>query len=369
MISNATPKLQTPHSGFHWDGAQHPFFEGWYFRVTLPQGEHTFAFMYAIQDPGGDTPHRGGSAQVLGPDQDYLCRPFPGLSGFWAWPHALGLGQGRPTQATQRPRYLQPSVFNDQIAEGYQVTATQHQGQLYDPRTQDWIRWHYQTQPVYGWGHPQQRQQSTAGWLSRWHIFEPGWQILMAHGLATGWVDWRGERFTFQEAPAYAEKNWGGAFPQRWFWLNCNRFGVDPDDDSDLTLTAGGGRRQVLAWMESAAMIGIHYRGQFYEFVPWNASVSWAIQPWGAWQMQAENAHYRVELVATAEGQHPTQVRAPTAQGMAWVCRDTTQGHLSLKLWKYHLGEWILGLEAQSHLACLEVGGSLWTQPWVGKTG
>jgi len=23
-------------------------------------------------------------------------------------------------------------------------------------------------------------------------IFEPGWQILMAHGLATGWIEWNG---------------------------------------------------------------------------------------------------------------------------------------------------------------------------------
>ncbi len=28
--------LQTPHSEYHWDGSNNRFFEGWYFRVTLP---------------------------------------------------------------------------------------------------------------------------------------------------------------------------------------------------------------------------------------------------------------------------------------------------------------------------------------------
>jgi len=38
--------------------------------------------------------------------------------------------------------------------------------------------------------------------------------------------------------PQLIEKNWGGAFPQKWFWLNCNSF----DGEPDLALTAGGGR-------------------------------------------------------------------------------------------------------------------------------
>ncbi len=29
--------LQIPHSGYHWDGDSDRFFEGWYFRVTLPE--------------------------------------------------------------------------------------------------------------------------------------------------------------------------------------------------------------------------------------------------------------------------------------------------------------------------------------------
>ena len=79
----------------------------------------------------------------------------------------------------------------------------------------------------------------------------------MAHGLATGHIDWGGRRYAFADAPFYAEKNWrvrkgvafaceskghaltalllfhasrrGGAFPRKWFWAQCNAFEGEPD--------------------------------------------------------------------------------------------------------------------------------------------
>ena len=84
--------LETPHSGYHWDGSDRRFFEGWYFRVTLPAYRQTFAFMYSIDDPLGGTANAGGCAQILGPDDSYFCRTFPDVAGFWATPRQLGLG-------------------------------------------------------------------------------------------------------------------------------------------------------------------------------------------------------------------------------------------------------------------------------------
>ncbi|MDB9354927.1 tocopherol cyclase family protein, partial [Nodularia spumigena CS-587/03] len=45
---NLLQSTQTPHSGYHWDGSSRSFFEGWYYRVTLPHCGQTFAFMYSI---------------------------------------------------------------------------------------------------------------------------------------------------------------------------------------------------------------------------------------------------------------------------------------------------------------------------------
>lgn len=45
-------------------------------------------------------------------------------------------------------------------------------------------------------------------------------QVMMSHGLASGWIEWGGKRYEFQGAPAYAEKNWGGGFPTKWCWVS-----------------------------------------------------------------------------------------------------------------------------------------------------
>lgn len=60
---------------------------------------------------------------------------------------------------------------------------------------------------------------------------------MMARGLASGWVEWDGQRTEFQAAPAYWEKNWGGGFPDRWFWVQCNSWDTA---GCDAALTAVG---------------------------------------------------------------------------------------------------------------------------------
>lgn len=359
LLPNSANSTQTPHSGYHWDGNSRRFFEGWYYRVTLPECGQTFAFMYSIEDPKGGKPYSGGAAQVLGPDDEYLCRTFPDVSRFWASRDRLGLGHWGKTDLSSEPIWLIPDEFERHVQEGYQATATWHQGAIYDPATGHYCRWQHDIKPVYGWGNAGGLQQSTAGWLSFLQIFEPGWQILMAHGLATGWIEWNGKRYEFTNAPAYSEKNWGGAFPKKWFWLNCNSF----DGEPDLALTAGGGRRGVLWWMESVAMVGLHYRGKFYEFVPWNSQVSWNIQPWGRWEMQARNEKFEIELSATTD-RPGTLLRAPTEQGLVFACRDTMQGLLNLELRELGAKNSETILKAHSFLCGLETGGGAWEEAW-----
>lgn len=355
--NNFLDLTQTPHSGYHWDRSSRRFFEGWYDRVTLPDCGQTFAFMYSIEDPTGGKFHSGGAAQILGPDDQYLWRTFPDVRTFWADSSKLALGHWGKTDLAIQPIFLLPDEFNQHIKEGYQATATLNQGTIRDPATGNYCRWHYEIKPVYGWGNKGELQQSTAGLLSSLQIFEPGWQILMAHGLASGWIDWNGKRYEFTNAPAYREKNWGGAFPKRWFWVNCNCFEGEPD----LALTAGGGRRGVLWWMESVAMIGVHYRGKFYEFVPWNSKVSWQIQPWGNWQMQATNSQYQVTLVGTTD-LPGTPLRAPTENGLIFACKDTMRGEVRLEVRSRDSATPIL--TAFSSLCGLETGGSPWDDAW-----
>jgi len=363
-------KQMMPHSGYHWRGQRSRFFEGWYLRLTLPNIAQTFAFMYSIDDPAGGTPLSGGVAQILGPDEVYYCRTFPEVTQFWAWPHQLGLGHWRKTAIVKgRAGCLPPSTFLSEVKEGYQLSAEQHQGRLLKPNGEIQAQWNYQIEPVVSWGRP--NPQATAGWLSYLPVFEPGWQVLMAHGWATGWIEWAGEgaiaqssthhsptRYTFERAPAYAEKNWGGAFPSKWFWLQCNAF----DDAPGLSITAAGGVRDVLTWQEDVGLIGIHHNDQFYEFLSVKTKFTWTVEPWGYWKLTAQDYRYRVEVIghATDEGAY---VRVPTLEGMQWQCRDTTHGELSVRLWSSKDAQ--LLIDATSTLAGLEVGGGPWDDRWT----
>jgi tocopherol cyclase len=229
------------------------------------------------------------------------------------------------------------------------------------------IRWSYTIESIYGWGNPKSAQQSTAGWLSQFQIFEPGWQILMAHGLATGWfekVDGANQdhhqsrdRLNFENVPAYAEKNWGGAFPKQWFWIQCNAF----VDHPDLSLTCGGGIRKVLGLEESVGMVGIHYQGEFYEFTPWTAKLSWQVLAWGEWQVLAKGANFEIELIGKSSD-IGVIVRVPTETGLKLFCRDTTKGDLQVNFWRTKGRSRSLIFSAHSQQAGLEIGGD-----WSGQ--
>lgn len=61
---------------------------------------------------------------------------------------------------------------------------------------------------------------------------------MMALGSASGWIEWGDQRFEFENAPAYSEKNWGGGFPKKWFWVQCETF--DFPADQEVAVTAVG---------------------------------------------------------------------------------------------------------------------------------
>jgi len=146
--------------------------------------------------------------------------------------------------------------------------------------------WAFRVSPTVGWGSAAgaggggggtQSGKATAGWLSVLSVFEPHWQVgawcresclpgvmpghtrskarpstcaptasshlcpsthpptspthpppsaqvLMSHGTADGWIQWGDQRYELNAAPTYAEKNWGGGFPSKWLWVQCNTF-------------------------------------------------------------------------------------------------------------------------------------------------
>ncbi|MEN9232100.1 MAG: tocopherol cyclase family protein, partial [Thermostichus sp. DG02_5_bins_236] len=281
-----------------------------------------------------------------------------------AEPDHLALGHKgslRQKIGPDTPTGLQePLTFFQSLASGYQFTAHLNQGLLPDPLSSEPVRWLYHIQPQFAYGIP---PQATMGIGSYLPIFEPGWQILMAHGLASGWVEWGGKRYEFQQAPAYAEKNWGQSFPQRWFWMQCNAFPTHPG----LSLTCAGAERQVLGRFEEVALISLHGWGSqpFLEWRPGQAHLSWQVEPWGFWKATGQSSAWAIELEGYT--QEPGQtVFTPGPEGMQRNCRDTLAGHLRIRLWQRNGQVWRQVLCAESYQSGLEVGGES-LQRWQGK--
>ncbi|CAL5022632.1 unnamed protein product [Urochloa decumbens] len=381
--------LRTPHSGYHYDGTARPFFEGWYFKVAIPECRQSFCFMYSVENPlfreGMSNFDKlvhgprftGVGAQILGADDKYICQFSEKSNNFWGSRHELMLGNTFiPNKDSTPPQgEVPPQEFSKRVLEGFQVTPIWHQGFIRDDGRSKYVpnvqtaRWEYSTRPVYGWGDVESKQLSTAGWLAAFPFFEPHWQICMAGGLSTGWIEWDGERFEFENAPSYSEKNWGGGFPRKWYWIQCNVFS---GASGEVSLTAAGGLRKIGLGdtYESPSLIGIHYEGKFFEFVPWTGTVSWDIALWGRWKMSGENKTHLVEIEATTT-EPGTALRAPTMEaGLVPACKDTCYGDLKLQLWerKYDGGKGKMILDATSNMAALEVGGGPWFNGWKGTT-
>ena len=331
----------TPHSGYHGQGAASPFFEGWYSRLTLPEAETSAAFIFAINDPLVRTARTGVEAQVLvsTPDGEAsFVANTTDASRFAALPHALSLR----------------CALGDEDA--FAMTSTSHRGRV------GGVAWDFAVEPVVGWGGPfadaEKRQYSTAGWLaSLGPIFSPHYQVLQSLGRATGWIDVDGDRRDFSRAAFYAEKNWGAAFPSRWWWIQCNTFAT-VDGATEVTLTATGARRTLTllgGGEEDVALVGLHVDGAFLPF----PDVAWTVAPWGDWAVRGEYDGLVVEVRATCDDDG-VPVRVPTPDGMRDGATETYRGALSLAVSRG--AETIL--EASTTLACLETGGDYGGAAW-----
>ena len=414
--------------------------------MTLP--EHpgvSFAFIYSVEDPGTPpnpapffptptpTPvhHRTATcAQVMGPDDGYLVQWSPAVDTFWGARHALELGATFTSQSYHdKPPVVgpvTPEAWRRTVREGFQALPRRHLGRLRAteapgtglPSTVDTCAWDITVDPVYGWGTPGDTQKSTAGWLAALPVFEPHWQVVQAHGWASGTVQWGDKEYTFDRAPLYAEKNWGGQFPQKWFWVQCNSFrsrdspagAGDPpasagagnnDDDGDgdgfaagssrmttTSVTAGGGRRELLGGIatEDVAMIGVHHQGQYYAIYPWedDAVVTWKVSPWGSWDIRGMTPDMEIRVVGRCPPDAGTPLRAPTVdRGMVPFCKDTFRGDVEVTVVIEKgkkgtsggngsgsgsgSGTVVVDVVSYAESGALEVGGGPWWETWEGR--
>jgi Tocopherol cyclase len=69
------------------------FTEGWYYRLTIPEQNVSFAIIISIEDPGSIvSPLRLVCIQIIGPNDEYILRGSRQTTFFWSWKYQQGLG-------------------------------------------------------------------------------------------------------------------------------------------------------------------------------------------------------------------------------------------------------------------------------------
>jgi tocopherol cyclase len=382
----AARAVKTPHSGYHRQvGVDRAFFEGWYFRFTLPDSRESASLIYHVYDPDAkDSKRASAGAQVCAPNGKYLYKTHPRPKDFEGSPRALEFGLKYDDGG-----YFETTREGTRHAGSLTSAGESEDGPWSGKKSAREISWDITVTPLRGWGGGEGANMvSPAGWMTALPVFEPHWQVTMAHGLASGWIETDGERVELCECPAYSEKNWGGAgFPLKWWWAQCNSF----PDYPDLSVTATGGNRGVVILpnvREDVGAVGVHFGDRFFQFVPAQqvevdtsarygaesvleaSAVHWDIK-WGSWNVSAVGERYECEIKGTCtDDDRSTVIRAPTDsldEGMAPLCRETFTGVVTVHLWRLNAQgarvETIID-GASSDTACLEIGGGPWLSAW-----
>lgn len=369
--------------------------EGWYYRLTIPDQNASFAFIVSIEDAGNPKSDlRLACMQVVGPDDSYIVQADRDDTKFWAAKHQQALGYTFKLydhvnpEDMKRATVLERDQWLKSVKSGFQILPRSVLGRLegHDGTKggvldgqgiPGYCEFDFTVQPVCGWGDAK----STGGWLSRFSIFEPHWQVTVADGNATGRVLWQNKSYNFVDAKFYAEKNWGAALPCKWYWTQCNSFG----GYQQLSVTAGGGIRGIpFGGRESLGMVCVHYNNVFYEATPWTGEMSWNVSTWGSWEMLGKSIFgerpFEAQLSLRVDPQRTTGLvfRAPTPdEGMVYFCRDTFEAETQLVLWEL---EWDEAknefvrksgpplIDAKSFHGGAEVGGGPWWDTWTASS-
>jgi len=195
-----TPEIDWPSldpNRYHWDGFQDPFFEGWFFRLVLPEQERSFAFIYSVQNPGAVTAGDGGSFIVVYSDDGLMVREDFPVEKFKASKQQMSVrvGDNRITETS-----LTGACRDGDNQASWNVDFTVHE---------PWAK--------------------TMGMLTNIPFLPVNWYVGALRASASGTINWNGEVFQFEDALLFQDHNWGDFFPDAYFWLNGMNF-PDPDD-------------------------------------------------------------------------------------------------------------------------------------------
>jgi tocopherol cyclase len=176
--------------------------EGWFWRVSdQASGRALIALCSVNRQPAGDW---STTAVAVHPGLTVRSAALPGA------------------RATDAPFRVVAGDGTDGFAAGTEQVRFELADLRLEMRFEDQVRW----PKAFGGG----------GVFSAIPFLNQYWHPYYLGGKASGTVEYDGERWSFEGAKLYAERNWGAGFPLRWWWGQAHDFG---DDDVCVAFSGG----------------------------------------------------------------------------------------------------------------------------------
>jgi tocopherol cyclase len=173
------------------------------------------------------------------------------------------------------------------------------------------------------------------------------WQPYRLGGSATGSVRHGGERWSFEGATAYGEKNWGAGFPDRWWWGQAHDF-----DRADASVAFSGGVLRLGPIARSVGGVVVRLGDRVIRITP-PAPVRSEVAD-RRWVVRARSLRYQVDLDGDGTHLEPHVLPVPLPAERRNV--DTDFEHLAGRLRCVVRERGRVLFEGTSELAGLEVG-------------
>lgn len=173
-----------------------------------------------------------------------------------------------------------------------------------------------------------------------WHPYRLG-------GSATGTVEFASNRWSFDAAKLYAERNWGAGFPKHWWWGQAHDFG-----GADVSVAFSGGLLRLGPIHRDVAGLVVRLGEKVIRMTP-PASVRTAVRD-GTWTVHARSPRYRIDLDGDGDGLDPHVLPVPLPAQRRNI--DTDFEHLAGRLRCVVRQSGQVIFDGTSSLAGLEVG-------------
>jgi hypothetical protein len=174
------------------------------------------------------------------------------------------------------------------------------------------------------------------------------WQPVLLAADIEGEACLGGRRLRLEGAHAYAEKNWGPGFAERWWWGQADAF-----PDMDAAVAFAGGRLPLLGGNAAPTAVVLRLGQRVLRFVPPLARARVSVGT-NSWRVEVRSPRHRLELEGEAGEEEPHRLPVP----------DVGKRRVDIRSQQVLAGQLRLGvrcgrrtlIDAVSPLAGLELG-------------